>query len=59
VSSGAGPERAYHALADAARYAQEGRFSLPVERTFSFADAAEAHRVSEAGHVRGKLVLVP
>jgi NADPH:quinone reductase-like Zn-dependent oxidoreductase len=59
VSSGGGTERAYYALADAARYAQEGRFSLPVERTFSFADAPEAHRVSEAGHVRGKLVLVP
>jgi NADPH:quinone reductase-like Zn-dependent oxidoreductase len=59
VSSGAGTERAYYALADAARYAQEGRFSLPVERTFSFADAPEAHRVSQAGHVRGKLVLVP
>jgi NADPH:quinone reductase-like Zn-dependent oxidoreductase len=59
VSSGGGAERAYHALAEAAGYAQEGRFSLPVERTFSFADAPEAHRVSEAGHVRGKLVLVP
>jgi NADPH:quinone reductase-like Zn-dependent oxidoreductase len=59
VSSGGGTERAYYALADAARYAQEGRFSLPVERTFSFAEAPEAHRVSEAGHVRGKLVLMP
>ncbi|HEX4691923.1 MAG TPA: NADP-dependent oxidoreductase [Solirubrobacteraceae bacterium] len=59
VSAGGGTERAYYALADAARYAQEGRFSLPVERTFSFADAAEAQRVSEAGHVRGKLALVP
>ena len=26
---------------------------------FPFADAAEAHRASQAGHVRGKLVLVP
>ena len=40
VSSGSGTERAYYALADAARYAQEGRFSLPVERAFAFADAA-------------------
>jgi NADPH:quinone reductase-like Zn-dependent oxidoreductase len=59
VSSGSGTERAYYALADAARYAQEGRFSLPVERAFAFADAPEAHRVSQEGHVRGKLVLVP
>jgi hypothetical protein len=27
--------------------------------TFTFAEAPEAHRLSEGGHVRGKLVLVP
>jgi NADPH:quinone reductase-like Zn-dependent oxidoreductase len=54
-----GADRAWHALAEAARLHEEGRFALPVERAFPFADAAEAHRVSEAGHVRGKLVLVP
>ena len=59
VSSGSGTERAYYALADAARYAQEGRFSLPVEQAFAFADAPEAHQVSQAGHVRGKLMLHP
>jgi NADPH:quinone reductase-like Zn-dependent oxidoreductase len=48
-----------YALAQAAQLSQAGRFSLPVQRTFSFADAGEAHRLSEAGHVRGKLVLVP
>ena len=36
-----------------------GRFSLPVAQTFRFAQAADAHRVSEEGHVRGKLVLIP
>jgi NADPH:quinone reductase-like Zn-dependent oxidoreductase len=35
-----------------------GRFSLPVAQTFPLAEIAEAHRVSEDGHVRGKLVLV-
>jgi hypothetical protein len=32
---------------------------LPVEQAYPFSQAAEAHRVSQAGHVRGKLVLVP
>ncbi|MEA2282922.1 MAG: hypothetical protein QOK21_3529 [Solirubrobacteraceae bacterium] len=59
VSSGRGTERAYHALAEAAQLAQDGQFSLPVERTFAFRQAADAQRLSEAGHVRGKLVLVP
>ena len=48
-----------YALAQAADLAAAGRFTLPVERTFSFDEAAEAHRLSEAGHVRGKLVFVP
>jgi NADPH:quinone reductase-like Zn-dependent oxidoreductase len=28
-------------------------------QTFPFERAAEAYRISESGHVRGKLVLVP
>jgi NADPH:quinone reductase-like Zn-dependent oxidoreductase len=70
IADGSGPElgvrvtggditRALHGLTEAARLWEAGRFSLPVERTFTFADAAEAQRLSEAGHVRGKLVLVP
>ena len=38
--------------------AQSGTPSLPVAQTFPLAGIAEAHRVSENGHVRGKLVLV-
>jgi NADPH:quinone reductase-like Zn-dependent oxidoreductase len=59
VSSGGGTERAYYALAEAARLAQDGQFALPVERVFGFSEAADAQRLSEEGHVRGKLVLVP
>jgi NADPH:quinone reductase-like Zn-dependent oxidoreductase len=59
VTGGAGAERAVEALAEAAELIAAGRFHLPVARTFRFADAAEAHRVSEEGHVRGKLVLTP
>jgi NADPH:quinone reductase-like Zn-dependent oxidoreductase len=54
-----GGERALHGLADAVELYQAGRFSMPVAETFTFERAADAHRLSETGHVRGKLVLVP
>jgi NADPH:quinone reductase-like Zn-dependent oxidoreductase len=57
-SGGMGPERAWHALADAAELIEAGRFRLPVAQTFPLADIAEAHRISESGHPRGKLVLI-
>jgi NADPH:quinone reductase-like Zn-dependent oxidoreductase len=50
--------RAVHALAEIGELIEAGRFSLPVTQTFPLAEIAEAHRVSEAGHVRGKLVLL-
>jgi len=50
--------RAVHALGEIGELIESGRFSLPVVQTFPLADAAEAHRVSEQGHVRGKLVLL-
>jgi|GEM_PF-6529924 len=31
---------------------------MPVAQTFPLAEGAQAHRVSEAGHIRGKLVLI-
>ena len=48
--------RAYDALAVAAGLYAEGRFTMPVAEVFALADLAQAHRVSETGHVRGKLV---
>jgi NADPH:quinone reductase-like Zn-dependent oxidoreductase len=50
--------RAVHALAEIGELIESGRFSLPVAQTFPLAEIAEAHRVSEQGHVRGKLVLL-
>lgn len=50
--------RAVYALGQVGDLVESGRFSLPVGRTFAFADIAEAHRVGEAGQLRGKLVLV-
>ncbi len=51
--------RSWEALGEAAELHARGEFTLPVARTFPFAEAAEAHRLSEDGHVRGKLVLTP
>jgi NADPH:quinone reductase-like Zn-dependent oxidoreductase len=56
-SSGDGG-RAVHALAEIGELVESGRLSLPVAQTFPLGEIAEAHRVSEDGHVRGKLVLV-
>lgn len=50
--------RAVHALGEIGELIESGRFSLPVAQTFSLIEIAEAHRVSEDGHVRGKVVLV-
>ena len=50
--------RAVHALAEIGELIEAGRFSLPVAQTFPLAEIAEAHRVSEDGHARGKFVLL-
>jgi len=50
--------RALHVLGEIGVLIDSGKFSLPVARTFPLEEIAEAHRVSEAGGVRGKLVLV-
>lgn len=57
-SGGPGTARAWHALADAAQLIEAGRLRLPVAQTFPLADIGEAHRISESGHPRGKLVLI-
>jgi len=50
--------RAVHALAEIGGLIESGRFTLLVAQTFPLAEIAEAHRASEHGHVRGKLVLL-
>jgi len=50
--------RALYALAEIGGLIESGRFAPPVVRTFPLAEVAEAHRVSEQGRVRGKLVLL-
>jgi NADPH:quinone reductase-like Zn-dependent oxidoreductase len=51
-------KRAWQALAQAAQLYEAGRFSMPVEQAFPLDQASEAQRISQAGHVRGKLVLI-
>jgi NADPH:quinone reductase-like Zn-dependent oxidoreductase len=50
--------RALHVLTEIGPLIESGRFWVPVAQTFPLADVAEAHRVGEAGDVRGKLVLL-
>ena len=58
MTGGPGTQRAVHALRDVGELIESGRFSLSVQQTFGLDEIAEAHRVSEAGHVRGKLVVL-
>ncbi|MEV0263977.1 zinc-binding dehydrogenase [Streptomyces sp. NPDC050617] len=37
--------------------AEQGRFTVPIAGAFPLENAAEAHRLSETGHARGKVVL--
>jgi NADPH:quinone reductase-like Zn-dependent oxidoreductase len=58
MTGGPGSQRAWHALGEIGELIAAGRFSIPVAQTFPLEEIAEAHRLSETGHVRGKLVLV-
>ncbi len=57
-SGGMGTVRAVHALQEIGELIESGRFTLPVAQTFPLDEIADAHRLSETGHVRGKLVLL-
>ena len=57
-SGGMGTSRAMYALADVGREIEAGRFALEVFKTYPLEQIADAHRDSEAGHLRGKLVLL-
>jgi NADPH:quinone reductase-like Zn-dependent oxidoreductase len=57
-SNGFADGHAFHSLGEVGELIEAGRFWLPVDRTFPLAGIAEAHRIGERGHVRGRLVLV-
>ena len=49
---------ASESLVETADLLQQGKLVIKVQ-TFPFARAAEAHEISQHGHLRGKLVLIP
>jgi D-arabinose 1-dehydrogenase-like Zn-dependent alcohol dehydrogenase len=58
VTGGDADSRPMEALAEVARLLAQSKLVIKIQ-TFPFGRAAEAYRISQAGHVRGKLVLVP
>lgn len=57
-SGGMGTARAVHALSEIGDLIEAGEFTLPVSEVFPLERIAEAHELSQRGHVRGKLVLL-
>jgi NADPH:quinone reductase-like Zn-dependent oxidoreductase len=58
VTGGSADSQPMKAMAEAAELLRQNKLVIKVQ-TFPLERAAEAHRISEAGHVRGKLVLLP
>jgi NADPH:quinone reductase len=54
-----GTEIRQRAWSEVARLVADGSVTLPVARTYPLTETAQAHRDSQAGHTRGKLVVVP
>ena len=59
VTGGGADSRPVQALARGRRTAESRTSSSIKVQTFAFDRAAEAYRISQGGHVRGKLVLIP
>jgi NADPH:quinone reductase-like Zn-dependent oxidoreductase len=58
-SLGEGGTLRYDVLGEFAQHAADGHFTIPVARTFALADWRTALDISQSGHARGKLVLLP
>ena len=58
VTGGEADSKPMEALAEVAELLAQNKLVIKVQ-TFPFDRAAEAYRISQGGHVRGKLVLVP
>jgi NADPH:quinone reductase-like Zn-dependent oxidoreductase len=49
----------YDALGEYAGYAANGKFGIPIAQTFPLDDWRTPLEISESGHARGKLILLP
>jgi len=58
VTGGGADSQPKKALAEAAELLEQSKLVIKIQ-TFPFDRAAEAHQISQDGHARGKLVLVP
>lgn len=56
-SNGYADGPAFHALAEIGDLMDTGRFWPPVDKTFPLARIADAHRASETGRIRGRIVV--
>jgi len=57
-TGGSDSVRHWDALDHAATLIEQGKLTLPVQQTFPLEQVAEAERLSQEGHVSGKLVLL-
>ena len=58
VAGGGADSRPMQALAEVTELLAQNKLVIKVQ-TFPFDRAAEAYRISQGGHLRGKLVLIP
>jgi NADPH:quinone reductase-like Zn-dependent oxidoreductase len=58
TSGGPTSVRRWDALDHAATLVQQGKLTLPVQQTFELEQVGEAERLSQEGHLSGKLVLI-
>jgi len=58
TTTGLGDSQPMKALAEAAELLEQSKLVIKIQ-TFPFKRAAEAYRISQDGHARGKLVLIP
>jgi NADPH:quinone reductase-like Zn-dependent oxidoreductase len=49
----------YDVLGDFAQLAAEGRFTVPIARTFALENWRQALHISQSGHAHGKLLVLP
>ena len=57
--TGGAEGRFTEALHEAAEMAKQGRLRVTIAATYPFSRAGDAHRQSQEGHTRGKIVLLP